>query len=502
MRGLFTFAGDNKIMPPLTSRLSRLAVLALLLMSTALIAPPAQPALAAWTLDCDTATSIAIPAAECKALQSLYENLDGDNWSTNTGWGTDTAASTWYGLTVTGGSVQQIALYYNNLSGDIDGWDPSGLSALQKLYMHQNAIGGSIDGWDVSGLSALQALALSGNAIGGDIDGFDISGLSTLDTVSLNDNQIGGSIDGFDVSGLSVLRVLSLHTNAIGGSIDGLDISGLSALQFLLLHGNAITGDPAALVYPSSLRVLNLYGNRLDGTVPDLTGTAIGVGFLGLCPNTRVRPSGDAAVDAYAESRDATGWTAAEECGNVPESDGNDDGENNRVHPTEEEATPTPTPPTVFGAPSVTVTVDPAGASPGGQVTWTVVVANESQHPTDNVLYMRSELPAALALVTAESTRREVLVDGQSVQTPIGVLDPGDSVTVTLVTAVGEDADPGEVCLTASADWNYLVSGTGCVQVVPAELPPLGGRPVEGMWWPWVAALAGVAGLWVMRRRV
>jgi hypothetical protein len=596
-------------MPSLPSRFSRLTVLALLLMSTALIAPPAQPALAAWTLDCDTAANIQVSAAQCKDLQSLYENLGGDGWTDNTNWGTDTDVGTWYGITRSGSNVILISQWSNNLSGDIDAWDPSALYYLQALYLDENQIGGSIDGWDVSALLNLFTLSLSGNAIGGDIDGWDISALTNLrelymqgnqiegnidgfdvsastwlremylnsnaiggsidgwDTSALtnlqylylNDNQIGGSIDGWDVSTLTRLHYLDLNTNviggnidawdvsalstqevmdlsdnAIGGSIDGWDVSGLSNLRglqldgnqiggnlggwdlsglsmvtMLLLSGNALTGNPAALAYPASLEYLWLHENQLDGIVPDLTGTTITSGNLRLCPNTNVAPSGDAAVDTFAETNDSTGWSAVSGCGVLPDTgddtgDGNDDGENNRVHPTEEEATPTSAPgPTVFGSPTVTVTVDPAGASPGGQVTWMVIVANESQHPTDNVLYMRSELPTTLALVTAESTRREVLVDGQRVETPIGVLDPGHAVTVTLVTAVGADAEPGEVCLTASADWNYLVSGTGCTQVLPDTLPATGGRPVAGTWWPWVAALGGVvmgiAALWLRR---
>jgi len=58
-----------------------------------------------------------IPQAEANALIAFFWATAGASWTTNTGWLTDTTVNNWFGVTVEGGHVTQIALNSNNLVG-------------------------------------------------------------------------------------------------------------------------------------------------------------------------------------------------------------------------------------------------------------------------------------------------------------------------------------------------------------------------------------------------
>ena len=61
--------------------------------------------------------------AEYLALVALYNATDGDNWTDNTNWLTDTTVNNWYGVTTAGGKVTQVDLNTNNLNGSLAAWD-------------------------------------------------------------------------------------------------------------------------------------------------------------------------------------------------------------------------------------------------------------------------------------------------------------------------------------------------------------------------------------------
>ena len=84
-----------------------------------------------------TPTDISI--AEATALRWLYDNTDGDNWTTNTNWGTTATANDWYGVTVAGGKVTTINLNSNNLVGNIGAWAIDAFTAIFACYLHTNA---------------------------------------------------------------------------------------------------------------------------------------------------------------------------------------------------------------------------------------------------------------------------------------------------------------------------------------------------------------------------
>lgn len=83
-------------------------------------------------------------AIELAALRALYTSTNGPAWTNHTNWlqGTTLAeASTWYGVTVRDGDVQQLNLYSNRLSGPLPA-ELGQLTRLQYLDLQNNAFTG------------------------------------------------------------------------------------------------------------------------------------------------------------------------------------------------------------------------------------------------------------------------------------------------------------------------------------------------------------------------
>ncbi len=219
----------------------------------------------------------------------MYNSTNGDNWTDNTNWGTDTAVSTWKGITVSSGHVAKIVLSGNNLSGSIPneiGDFPSltelwldrnpnlggslpttlgNLSNIQKLFINNDAIAGSIPS-ELGNLSSLQELHLYSNQLSGSIPS-ELGNLSNLTDLQLGQNQLSGSIPS-ELGNLSSLQELHLYSNQLSGSIPS-ELGNLGSLQVLYLDTNQLSGSiPASLGNLSDLQILYLYNNHLSGEIP------------------------------------------------------------------------------------------------------------------------------------------------------------------------------------------------------------------------------------------
>src|SRR6056297_48804 len=76
-----------------------------------------------------------VPSREADALIKFYNATDGDNWTTNTNWCTDTTVGNWYGVTVEDGHVTELDLNGDaNVSGDCT--DLVDLTSLTQLRLH------------------------------------------------------------------------------------------------------------------------------------------------------------------------------------------------------------------------------------------------------------------------------------------------------------------------------------------------------------------------------
>jgi Leucine-rich repeat (LRR) protein len=216
-------------------------------------------------------SSISVNAVEIQdslALVALYDSTNGDSWTTNTYWKSDSAVSKWYGVTVTGNRVTSLSLGNNNLVGAIP---PSigDLDSLTGLLLWDNQLTDSIP-QEIGNLTSLTFLGLSNNQLTGSIPP-EIGSLTNLGEVYLSGNQLTGSIPP-EIGNLKNLEKLILHNNQLTDSIPS-EIGNLTNLTFLYLYNNHLTGSiPPEIGGLTDLTYLYLYENDLTGSIPSEIG--------------------------------------------------------------------------------------------------------------------------------------------------------------------------------------------------------------------------------------
>ena len=187
--------------------------------------------------------------SDCDALLAVKDTLAG---TASLNWSADTLIARWEGLTLLGTPERVAGL--NLINESLDGVIPSelgDLSMLVKLDLRSNQLSGSIPG--------------------------SLGRLSRLTTLNLRSNQLGGSIPG-SLGRLTRLTVLNLHSNDLGGDMPDLSRTMLEELYLAnnyddMVEGSGLTGPvPAWLNDVTNMRELWLWGNRLSGTIPDLSG--------------------------------------------------------------------------------------------------------------------------------------------------------------------------------------------------------------------------------------
>ncbi len=164
----------------------------------------------------------------------------------------------------------------------------------------------------------------------------------------------------------------------------------------------------------------------------------------------------------------------------------------------------TPPPMTEFSDPAISKAVAPRYAAVGEMVIWMIDVWNPGEYPTDNIVFVRDFIPDMFDIVDITATRGAVTVEGQEVHVAIGTLQPGEHVAVTIRTVANALAASGEVCNTASADWNFTFTDTACVALYPGELPETGAGTPAPMFVGAAAVLVGgitLLGLALTHRR-
>ena len=187
------------------------------------------------------ADSEQVTPTECEALVALYVSTKGVDWKDHTGWLTEAAPCTWYGVTCIDGKIDKINLNDNGLRGSLPE-TIRGLSNLRQLYLQVNEISGPIP-VGLGELTQLRVLLLSRNQFNGAIPE-SLGDLRDLIVLYLDGNQLTGSIPA-SLGNLSQLRYLYLQSNQLSGPIPN-------------TFGN-LTG----------LQDLHLYENRLQGPIPD-----------------------------------------------------------------------------------------------------------------------------------------------------------------------------------------------------------------------------------------
>lgn len=181
-----------------------------------------------------TGTSI----TQCESLLKLYDNTNGDSWTTKTNWKiTSNPCVDWTGVVCTAANVTSLSLPDNNLTGTL----PT----------------------ELGNLTSLTTLDLSENSISGTIPP-QIGRLASLTSLNLSSNQLDGVIPQ-TIGNNTSLTVLNLSANNLDGQIPS-SIGRLTSLTDLYLQNNTLTCHlPTTFANMSSIISprLNLSNNNL-----------------------------------------------------------------------------------------------------------------------------------------------------------------------------------------------------------------------------------------------
>jgi hypothetical protein len=214
------------------------------------------------TFDCSTQSDI--PVAECQALVALYDATNGPGWTNSTDWVTYPNPCLWRGVACSGGSVSQLGLMSNQLTGAIPA-ELGNLANLTVLDLQGNQLTGSIPP-ELGNLANLTTLEFHDNQLTGSIPP-ELGSLANLQRLALSDNQFTASIP-LELGNLANLRYLYLTTNQLTGSIPP-ELGNLANLEHLYLNSNQLSGPiPAEIGSLTNLTYFYLYENPLTGLVP------------------------------------------------------------------------------------------------------------------------------------------------------------------------------------------------------------------------------------------
>ena len=104
--------------------------------------------------------------AEMDALEALYQDTDGDNWTNNRNWLSNAQLDSWHGVTTDrNGRVVELDLSENELNGTIPS-ELGSLTNLERLKLSKNQLRGPIPP-ELGNLSNLKFLDLYENRLSG-----------------------------------------------------------------------------------------------------------------------------------------------------------------------------------------------------------------------------------------------------------------------------------------------------------------------------------------------
>jgi DNA-binding SARP family transcriptional activator/Leucine-rich repeat (LRR) protein len=253
---------------------------------------------------------ITIPQTEYQALVTLYNETAGSGWKEAGGWLSDSTPCTWFGVTCSRGSVVELNLPDNNLSGNIPP-QIGQLTSLHALNLEFNQLRGSIPP-ELGGLSDLESLSLVGNSqlsgmippelghlthlriltlsrcgwrtqLSGSIPP-ELGNLTRLVELELCDSLVSGPIPS-ELGNLTNLVTLNLENNRLSGSLPP-ELGNLTHLHHLYLSDNLIGESiPSQLGNLSNLTVMVFTNNQLSGPLPPELGNLVNLESLALQGN-------------------------------------------------------------------------------------------------------------------------------------------------------------------------------------------------------------------------
>ncbi|GLT32397.1 hypothetical protein SLA2020_070670 [Shorea laevis] len=207
-------------------------------------------------------------------LNLAYNQLNGSILSTN-----------WSSLS----KLEYINLRDNALSGTL----PVTLfeiPSLQSLLLSQNHFTGELHETPELASSTLQSLELDGNMLNGSLPMF-LFGLHSLQVLILSTNNFSGPLNLSSVLNLTNLSTLDLSFNrlSINATVSG---PAFPLIQTLKLASCNLKRFPNFLEEQSKLSILDLSANQIDGEIPDWVWNKLSLGYLNLSHNFLVNLQG------------------------------------------------------------------------------------------------------------------------------------------------------------------------------------------------------------------
>lgn len=173
------------------------------------------------------------------ALVAVYNKMNGENWTKQDSWLTDTPANDWWGITVTDNRVKEIDFHIDvNSFQNVNGTFPKEfwqLTALTAFDLRSNNIEDSISS-NIKNLKNLKEIKLSHNQITGSLPK-EMGDLNNLTHIISYDNQIEGTTPK-KLGNLTNLKLLRLSNNQFK-KLPAL--SPLEKLNYLHLENNLLT---------------------------------------------------------------------------------------------------------------------------------------------------------------------------------------------------------------------------------------------------------------------
>jgi hypothetical protein len=217
-------------------------------------------AFASFAMASSAHATIVIPASERAVLLALYNNADGPDWTSNTGWnGPSGTECSWHGVVCaqTPGAFCQI---------NFKGGGALCPGNVVEIHLSNNKMFGSIENVALNSLTDLQVFDVSENLLVNSLPDFSKTPMSVFDA---SDNRLAGSIP--SLSGLVALQYFDVSFNQLTGSIPSL--TGLVSLSYFHVGDNQLTGSIPSLAGLTNLQYFAVYQNwQLTGPIPDLSG--------------------------------------------------------------------------------------------------------------------------------------------------------------------------------------------------------------------------------------
>ncbi len=201
-------------------------------------------------------------SSDRSTLVALYHATDGETWTKNDGWLSDSPLDDWHGVAARSGRVTGLYLSGNSLTGALPA-DLAQLTSLEVLNLRWNSLEGPLP--DLSKLDLLKNLFLNNNQFSGEIPKW-IGNLQDLERLDLSNNQLVGSIPG-ELGSLSALWDLRLSNNSLSGKLPAA-LAKLENLEYLDLRWNEIEEPLPDLSELKTIKYFFLAANQLNGKIP------------------------------------------------------------------------------------------------------------------------------------------------------------------------------------------------------------------------------------------